>query len=209
MPASMTELLGNRRRVDIPKADGSPGIYVVYRPQSMTPRKMHELLSLEQAVRDEMAAHADAPAADTESADTDAPADSDDATAAAADLDADAIDAAIRRHTAMMSAADEQLAEFAAILIDWDLTDDNGNPIPPTLEGLQDVDFDVLTYIFGKVRADAQMKRDGTAGDTPGDTPGDTAGKAHGTPPLTQLPSTLSPTERQATKPRRSRHGSR
>ncbi len=178
MPASMTDLLGNRRRIDIPKADGSPGIYVVYRPQGITPRRMHELLALEQAARD----------AEVTDTDSDSDGDEDATPELTPELTPEQRE---KRNAAILTAAEELLKEFAAILIDWDLTDDHGNLIPPTLDGLQDVDYEVITYIFDKVREDARV------------------GKSNGTPPLTPLASGSKPRAQRATSHRQSRSGSR
>lgn len=184
MPASMTDLLGNRRRLDIPKVDGSPGIYVVYRPQTMTPRKLHELLALEQAVREAEAQLPEPEMLD----DTDSETDDDGETPEPPELTPEQRE---KRNAAIITAAEDVLTEFASVLIDWDLTDDNGTLIPPTLEGLQDVDYEVITYIFARVREDARVP------------------KATGTPPLPPSASSSKPTAQQATSHRRRRSGSR
>ena len=185
MPSSMTDLLGNRRRLDIPKADGSPGIYVVYRPQTMTPRKLHELLALEQAAREAEALLPETPDDTEEAEETEGVAAV--SPSATPELTPEQRE---KRNQAIIAAADELLTEFANILIDWDLTDDDGNLIPPTLEGLQDVDYEVISYIFGKVREDARV------------------GKPNGTPKLPPSASGSKPKAQRATSRRRSRNGS-
>jgi hypothetical protein len=59
---------------------------------------------------------------------------------------------------------DEQTRLLASALIDWDLQDDQGQPIPPTREGLEDVDYEAQQIILEWIVEDSQLgKSNGTA----------------------------------------------
>jgi hypothetical protein len=74
-----------------------------------------------------------------------------------------AIRALAGQDTAHLS-ADEQAAMLAtttdvlaALLIAWDLTDDAGVPIPPTLDGLQSVPYDYQLFLVGKLAGEQTL----------------------------------------------------
>lgn len=141
MPGTLTQLMRNRARVNIPLSDGS-SIYIDYRITALTPRLKAEFTAAQSGEHEE----------------------------AALDL--------VTRF-------------LTTVVIDWDLLDEAGQPIPPTAEGLQDVDYEAQMILFNAIWEHMQL------------------GKPTGTPPSTPSASPSSPTATQATSRRSSRTGSR
>lgn len=73
------------------------------------------------------------------------------------------------------SLMDEQTQLLADTLIAWDLLDDNGHPIPATLEGLQDVDYQAQGMILNWIVEDQQPGKASASGTSPGSSTPDSA----------------------------------
>lgn len=131
MPASMSQLLGDRARVTITGANGF-SIFVDYRPQVITTKSMRADL------------HRAASGAD--SINTEALEAAEDEAAALA-----AAEAAIDK-------ADDLLARrLAEKILDWDLLDDAGAVVPITYEALQGVDLRLLKRIDRAIDEDSTV----------------------------------------------------
>jgi hypothetical protein len=63
---------------------------------------------------------------------------------------------------------DETTQMLANCLIAWDLLDANDQPIPCTLEGLQDVDLETQTAILELIMEDRRMGKVSANGQSPG-----------------------------------------
>lgn len=47
-----------------------------------------------------------------------------------------------------VGSADEMFTEFSKALVEWNLDDEDGNPVPPTLEGIEGRDIDFMMKII-------------------------------------------------------------
>lgn len=56
---------------------------------------------------------------------------------------------------------------LASMLIDWDAKDADGNKIPPTLDGLEDIPYDVQGEILQWLRDDQQAPKANGSGSSP------------------------------------------
>lgn len=66
-----------------------------------------------------------------------------------------------------MAITDEQMRILAGMLIDWNLTGLDGEPIPATLEGLQDVDYATQTYLLTELFEEQQLGKSTATGRSP------------------------------------------
>lgn len=67
-----------------------------------------------------------------------------------------------------LAALDTVTGYLASVLIDWDLTDNDGTPIPPTRAGLEDVDYDTQAFLLRAIQDHQSLgKTSGTPRSTP------------------------------------------
>jgi hypothetical protein len=76
----------------------------------------------------------------------------------------------------MVTVADKLFAGFAERLVSWNLEDDDGTPVPATLEGVQDQDMDfmvslIMTWMNEVANVDAPLPQASPPGATTETTP--------------------------------------
>lgn len=67
-----------------------------------------------------------------------------------------------------LAALDTVTGYLASVLVDWDLTDNDGTPIPPTRAGLEDVDYETQAFLLRHLQEHQSLgKTSGTPRSTP------------------------------------------
>jgi hypothetical protein len=62
-------------------------------------------------------------------------------------------------------------AMLAPMLVDWDVTDDDNNPLPLTADGLQDIPFGILVKIMTEIGEDISVPKAPSAPSDSGSSP--------------------------------------
>ena len=132
MPATMSQLLGDRARVTITGANGF-SIFVDFRPRATRRDELRAVVQRFSAMR--ASTHALDELQATDDADT-----------------------AIRAANEALDTTEANVTQkLAALLLDWDLLDDDGEVIPPTLDGLMTVDYRLQRRILDAIESDNQV----------------------------------------------------